>query len=290
LLDAPACFCYQCKTIIESVERLLFVEEETNRGFCSEECIEEFFRPLMEYYRDQSDSYRKKLNLDENVDALKIQFEQYFEDLFENPSEIWKLENDLGEALYFMSSQAGKDGPYLIALVTLFSGSVSFVYFTSISYNLEFLNFFRVGTKIEELEKVFKMRTNMEKELMEEFASDIEMIKSELLADLLMNHQETDIDAEKYSLYDRYMQVTMDGPDDAYRYPAKDGSELLSVIKAFEVEGKSFYYIVTCLIKSVNIDEDESEILIPVLGFPTVDGKLCSLYRKGTQVIGALRS
>ena len=40
-------FCHECKKIVQSLSELYFVEENSTNGFCSEACIEQFYKSLV---------------------------------------------------------------------------------------------------------------------------------------------------------------------------------------------------------------------------------------------------
>jgi len=43
----PLYFCTECKKVIPRLDQLLFVDGNSSKGFCCEECIEDFYRPLI---------------------------------------------------------------------------------------------------------------------------------------------------------------------------------------------------------------------------------------------------
>ena len=56
-LKKPLFYCQNCKKITTHLESLLFVEDQSPRGFCSEKCIEQNYQHLVDYF----DQWEKKL-------------------------------------------------------------------------------------------------------------------------------------------------------------------------------------------------------------------------------------
>ena len=63
--------CNQCKKLISDIEELLFVEENSPRGFCSEKCIEGFYTPLFNHFENAVKKYREELKL-EDEECLEL--------------------------------------------------------------------------------------------------------------------------------------------------------------------------------------------------------------------------
>ena len=55
-------FCSECKTIVNNLEDLYFVSEESDHGFCSEDCIETFYSPIVSQLQSDEIKFREESN------------------------------------------------------------------------------------------------------------------------------------------------------------------------------------------------------------------------------------
>ena len=57
--ESKVYYCNHCKSFIDELEDLLFVEEGNSKGFCSENCIEKFYQHLVEFFEERDKEYRE---------------------------------------------------------------------------------------------------------------------------------------------------------------------------------------------------------------------------------------
>jgi hypothetical protein len=287
-------FCNNCKKIVHDPEDLYFVESSVPRGFCSEICIKEFYGPIVDYYEKCEEDLRKKYNCEmENLTDF-ISEPVFLETLFSKPNEIWHSQNEIGDEVFsFISKFEGEgDGNFfLVALCLVFENKPSFIFLVTATKKVDFLSEFKVGKELDNLEDFLSASSSsgQDMELAPELFETIESKKSSFLATLLKERSNKDIPYEDFYDYDKFMVTTLEGPDEVYTDKDGDGDDLFTYIKAHEKDGISFYYFVICLSIGSSTEEEEDTIL-PILGFPSLDGKTYKSFRKGRLVSGNLKS
>jgi hypothetical protein len=283
-------FCTACRKNINKIEELLFVEE-SNRGFCSEDCIVDFYSPYMEYFDNQEVKQREKLGLNiSEVDINLYQNKELFEYVLYTPDEVWLDRSDLNEN-YYTHIYKLENNAYFILICSYYESEPAFVYFKTITKSLELLKLYRTNEKIDtqinksddfhghHSEKHEEVEVLDEVQLPAELIEDIELKKSEHLALLLERRKETDIDFEQYPLYDDYLSLTLEDPDDEFHGEDEAGDHIITSIKSFKKDNRAFFYIAICL--QVDIPGTDEMALLPVLSFPSDDDDLYTFYAVG---------
>jgi hypothetical protein len=160
----------------------------------------------------------------------------------------------------------------------------------SATKNVDFLNEFKIGKELDNLEDFLLASSSSGQEmgLAPEVSEAIESKKSSFLASLLKERSIKDIPYEDFYDYDKFMVTTLEGPDEVYTEKDGEGDDLFTYIKAHEKDGISFYYFVICL--SIESSREEEDTILPILGFPSLDGKTYKNFRKGRLVSGNLKS
>ena len=78
------------------LDDLLFIDEFSQKGFCTEECIEDFYFPLIKHFEIIEHSLRSKYNLlQENANAIFDH--ELVEQVLTSPSEVYRQGNELNE-------------------------------------------------------------------------------------------------------------------------------------------------------------------------------------------------
>lgn len=282
-------YCKNCKKVLDSLDDLLFVEEGSTNSFCCESCIESFYGPFTDYFQGKMYKLRKDLNLEEEPALALVEEAVNIEKTLSRPDEIWRFENQLKEEVYSFISHSEIEGrkAYIIALCFVFNKTPSFVLALTATENDHIHQQFQFGEEIESLEEFYKEQVALEHQIDPEIIEQIEHKKSQFLAEHMGIRSEADIPFENFDLYMDYLGPTIEAPDEVYRFEDEDGEMLQASIKAHEKDGVSFFYIVI----SFSLPSDDNrELILPVMSFPTVDGKLCEHYRKGEQVSGTLKN
>jgi hypothetical protein len=287
---AALCFCSQCKKSIEKREEALFVDASLKRNFCSEECIEEFYHPLIEQFSNKEIELRKELQI-EDEEAQEILERELPPEVLRSPDELYKQESEAHETLYSFIKEMS-DGElgiyYYVGIGFIMDGQFSFLFTVSCSQNKKFVESFKQGEKIKDVAAFLNAQELSELgELSQADINEIERKKSQFLANHLVQRIASDIPFEKFLDYDECLQTTVEEPDEIFESVDEDGDEVQTFVKSFEKNGSSFYYLALCLIK----DRDEKEFLVvPYMSFPTNDPELYRYYCKGSRLSGSLKS
>jgi hypothetical protein len=284
-LKTPYC-CTECKAFVPSLDKLYFVEDKSTKGFCSEDCIEDFFLPLVRYFENAEKSLRENINLEsENIRGL-LNDKELIENVLDTSHEVWLITNELDEDIY-LNIKKIKDY-YGIVLCKMFNGHPSFVLFSTATQSEIFLANMRSGERVYNTAE-----TNIEKSENEESFTDddaqfiqlLESKKSGLLAGLLETRKNSDIDFEHFSAYEDCFTETLEIPDEVFEFKDRDGDLIFNYIKSFMREKNNIFYIISCL-KKENIEDESKVNAFPILAFPTTDLELCSQFRVGKKISG----
>jgi hypothetical protein len=289
-LKTPFYFCNECKKVLGHLDELLFIDEFSHKGFCSEECIEDFYFPLIRYYEIVESTLRAKHNLlKEDVAKMPVD-EDMIEEVFKNPSEVYRLINELNESYYhFIKHYSG----YSVIIVTaVYQKEASFVFLSTRTRSLEMLGEFRLGVSITDWKKDdpmnFEQGPPVDKDDEDEdmvFMQLLESKKSKILADILIKRLDNDIPFEDYTSYDFCFQDTLDMPDEVFERKDNEGDMLFTYIRSFsrgDQNHETFFYIIICLKRFLS---EASEVNVyPLLALPTIDMDLCQEFRSGTRI------
>ncbi len=299
-------YCCQCKEVNQNVDQLLFVEASLTKGFCSEECLLEFYGPLMSHFEELDLTARKKLKLvEEDVYSLRGT-EFLLEDTLKNFEKHFLLKNRINEEYHFFlkkikSYKKVKKPFYVLVVAFVLEDKASLVLFHTVTCEIKLIESLTAGTEVvgatesetAELKSegsstkagaVNYMNINLKKEVIDM----IDQKKSSMLADLLAKRSNVDIPFEDFHIYDQFGALTLSEPDELYRY-TEDGEDIFVYIKTHSVQNRSFYYLIVCLYYSTNEDQMQ-DILIPILSFPSLDPKIYQEYKKGEQITGTLKN
>jgi len=283
------------------LDDLLFIDEYSHKGFCSEECIEDFYFPLIKQYELVEHSLRKKHNVLSELPPGTIIEASVVEDVLESPSEIFRQTNELNETFYnFIKHYTNFS---VVVVSSVYRKEASFVFLATRTSSHGLITEFRYGemvtdwarTEEEEDQEISVELEEQEIEMYDDENADEDMIfiqlleskKSNLLAEILMNRKEDDIPFEDYSGYESCFQDTLDMPDEVFEKKDKEGDVVFTYIKAFSRGQGTFYYIVTCLKR---IMDGENVNVYPILALPTIDLEMCQEFRGGTRLSGPLKN
>ncbi len=289
---APIYSCYHCRSLHVDLQDLLFVEENSSKGFCKEECIETFYKPLLEFYEKKELEIRSKLNLLEEAVLFGIGEEAMMKLLVDSPDEIWKLGNDLNENIYTYIKKYNK--AYFIVLCTSYKNEPSYIFLSTKTADERFVSEFRIGEK----QNLILANDGSLEEILERKKSDI-------LARLISVSGPTDIPITDYLEYDNFFNQTLNEADEIYEYKDQYGDILITYAKSFMREKDGVFYLVICLKSTENFSESiEAKILsdiekdqnsdenlmtiYPIFSIPTKDVKVYKEFCRGKLLSGHL--
>lgn len=288
--NKPVYFCHQCKLIGKSISDFLFIEEDINRSFCSDKCIEEFFSPLVNYYDSEEKKYRSEKDKSEKHLIPFLSDDEKIDNLLNSPDEIYYQENDFGEKLYSLikNFKLNENESFsMIALCFIYANKPSFILFMTATQDEEILKKFTSGKKTEM--KISQEEKGNIIEIDAETLSILENKKSNYLADMLDSRSPADVPFESFHLYDECLDHTMQNPDEIFKSTDSEGDDIYTYIKAHVRDTITFYYFVICF--AFKGDKNpKNETLIPILSFPTLDGELYQRYKKGEVIQGMLKN
>ena len=292
-------FCNNCKKEVTVADDILLVEEDVRRTFCSEDCIEQFFNPLIDHYEKIEKKIRKDLKLNQEPCLALRDLAETTRRTVEKPEEIWEYSNEVGERIYHIFGQSldKSHKPYTsIVVAYVFRFRPSFVVLQTTTCNEEFKNHFRVGEKVEDISPFIDKDRNPSNlgdkntyPVDPETQQILEQKKSAYLAQLMENLTPTDISFEQYSLYEEFVASTLEKPDEVYKRIDADGETILTYIRSYDKSGISFYYYVICLHYFTSKDKNE-DVVIPILCFPSLDANIYHIYNQGEQLSGNLKN
>lgn len=281
------------------LDDLLFIDEQSHKGFCCEECIEDFYFPLIKYFEMIESSLRRKHNLMSELPTDTIIDGEMIEATLESPSEVFRQTNELNETYYNFIKHFNDFSVVVISCV--YRKEASFVFLATKTKSQALLMEFRYGEMVDsrDFKEIDDIRVELEPD--EDFMDDhdenededmifiqlLESKKSNLLAEILMTRKDIDIPFEDYTGYESCFQETLDSPDEVFEKKDKEGDMIFTYIKAFSRGDETFYYIVTCLKR---IMEAENVNVYPILALPTIDMELCQEFRGGTKLSGPLKN
>jgi hypothetical protein len=285
--NKPLYYCTECKAILAGLDKLLFIEEKSTKGFCSEACIEDFYSPLIRHFDRLLVNARTELKIDQ---PEKINFnlsdKEFVDQVVANPSEIWKVSNELDEEIYTYIKHFEDFSGVIVSKV--YEGVASFVLLSTQTKSKQLLAELRVGERISSA----ILDTEVPEGFTEEdfnFMQLLENKKSVLLASLLEKRKDDDISFEDFTVYEPCFNETLESPDEVFEKKDYEGDVFFIYIKSFILESKNIFYIISCLKRKENEDSQEVNVF-PVLAFPTNDLELYSEFRTGKQVASHIKN
>lgn len=280
--NRPLYYCSECKTVVSTLDRLLFIEPETSKGFCSENCIEDFYSPLMAHFDGLEKSIRKKLGIGDEVIHSSLDDKALIETVFTDPSEVYQIQNELRESLYTYIRHFEDFSAVVIA--TVYNEEASFVFFRTLTRSRNFLEEFRSADTENNLPPKAEPTESFSEEDFA-FMQELENKKSRLLADLLVKRKDDDIPFEDFPRYENCFQDCLENPDEVFESKDKEGDVFFVYIKSFMKDGENFFYVISCL-KRKDTETPEDVSVFPVLAFPSNDRELVREFRSGLKIAG----
>ena len=228
-------FCTSCRKVLEQKGQV--IDHDSDYIFCSEDCISEFFSPVISY-----------LALAKDINSSEVD-DQTLELLTGSPDQVWENYVSHHFKLY----------THILSLNSLAGDTQNYVLFCSYldgspSYILEFF-------PTSDLDRYQKGELVYEKNKDVEILDLVEGRKNEFLSELLSLRSELDIGFESFHLYQQYEEEVVSEYTESYADEENSGFGYF--IKFINKESDQFYYIV--------YGHYETGTIHPVLSFPTID-------------------
>ncbi len=275
--------CTACGKGLKGEDRALFVEEEVGRIFCSEECITNHFQPEIDVIEKEYFKFRPK---DDLTPDEREQYAHLRWITIQEPDEVWQEKRASGDYRHTLISQfkPGVKPIWCVCICLFLRGEPSFLYMAFPTRSKTLVERFRKGKKID-WEK--SSEGSSESGGDEEYAgpktdglADGWSQSETLRAEIHKTRKSTDIPEEEFGLYEKYLEKTLESPDELWVMESKDDGEpdRYQFIKHFpEEDAGGVYYIVTAQ------ESEQTEHLEVMTQVPTRDPKVVNQYRKGRQ-------
>lgn len=293
-------FCTCCLKNVVHIDQAFVLDEKSTKYFCSEDCIVTFHRPFIEYFQEQENQWRKSFKIENEKLLLSQKEQQYWIDQnLKQPDEIWLLEDAVGSEYFCLIKRCGvsMDSTYVIVISHLFNLKPSFVFHHTFTKNINFLEKYRWGKAfgkgdLSNLKRETSKDASEDVVLSKDLMQEIELLRSQLLSELILMRKDKDIPLEGFSAYEKYMEKTIDKPDETFEFKTKDGHMLLVNISDQQEKSKTIYYFVVSMKLSPDLMSKHTQfvnnqgsihqpMIIPVLAFPSVDSDIYQFYKRG---------
>lgn len=266
-------FCQSCRRALGADEKVVYVEEGTNRFFCSEKCIRTYYDPMAEYYRKQMLDIRDPHDIS---DSEFPDYESYAPLCLANPDEAWIDSTENGETVsVFMANFQNEGGKFTyIVMCFCLEMEPTYILLSFPTRDKKLVEEFRRGQKTEvrqEPEEVAEPEVSPI--LTEDFlARQGNAIEEEMLR----FRKKTDIPKEEFEEHTHLIEQTIENPDEVWELQDDKDNTILTLITQQE---ESLAYVVICTMEISPETGQESWRVI--YSFPTNDPALVQHYRRG---------
>lgn len=292
-----AYFCSECKKLVKDLEGLLFVENDGQNGFCSESCIEKFYEPLVLHYEELEKTWRSQHSLLDEEILEVVGHPVFMDQLLRRPEEVYHYVTEGGSSLYSFIVSISDDNYgdfYLMCLCLTYDNQPSFIISASATKEEGMVANYRWGDAVKNPKDFHSSSDEADSkkkhiEIDESTMMAVESKKGSYLAVLIEERSPADIPIESFGLYEGYFEPTMMNPDEIYSSVDEEGDTIYTYIKAHDREGVSFYYFIVCMRLEKGF-EHNTDALVPIISFPSVDGELYRTYKKGELISGSLKN
>lgn len=285
-------FCANCRKNLNDAERILFVEKEVGRCFCTEECIHEYFLPTVDFMKEDLAKLRSSNDFTEE-DSEKLQHYQFL--TLEDPDEVWMDERESGERHFTFISyfRHGEDQfKYVVVCLTL-TGDPSYVFLSFPSRDEDLIDNYRKGTdlKIQEDLTADPIVAQMEQAgaQMEQIA-DVHFISdgatgfesaledsASLLEYLKQARHPEDIAVEDHSKFNVFIDHVLDEPDEIWMHEDAQKNRICTFSSRFFDESVGGFEMVVI----TRLNPSNVNAIDVVLAFPTIDANLSQKFKRG---------
>lgn len=271
-------FCTECKKEVVDLGNLLFVEESTTKGFCSEACILKFYAPYMDYFSKLEVSLKEKLDIEEFEDFTGEYLDsEMMNQVTDSPDDQLSIPSDIGGFYHLHVKYFVQKNLYYLIICTHYNSKPSFIFNKLITKSEKLVDEYRDyfnddrGTG-DDLEQV---------QIPDGIMDDLELKKSEHLALLLERRKDSDIPFETFAIYDDYLSLTLSDPDSVFHSKDEAGDDISNYIKSYKKGGKDFYYVVSCYKVELKEEGVTKIAVLPIISFPSIDKDLYQFYAVG---------
>lgn len=243
-------YCHECKVITKSLNDLYFVEENSTNGFCSEHCIEKYYKNIVQYFDSYNEIIFEELNLEFEIDHNETKL---LESILKKPDKIYQWSNQMYSKITHFLGKVGETN--VIVTCFLYEGSASFILGLTYHSDERIFDYFKKG---EEKRIVINENDGVSK-LSKDQLEIIEQKKGELLAKIIEIHSGKDISFESYPLYEKFVEPCLQAPDFKKLIDSTSHGDIYLYSKVF-FEGDQNVYMVVANLES----DTESGVILYV--------------------------
>lgn len=286
--------CCSCDKVLESKARVLFVEEELGRIFCSEDCITQYFQHEIEALEKE---YLKARPKDELTGEEREKHAHLRWMTLQEPDEIWRQKTAEGDHRYTLISEFKTDARtiWCVCICLFLRGEPSFLYIAFPTKSQSLVNHFRKGDRVE---KVTDQIKSPKKGMIVEYENDEHKPSDGLAepwtdsetmqAEIHSRRDAKDIPQEEFALYEHMLEPTLEHPDELWVMESKDDGEptRYHFIKKFDSSENKIAtesnHPVSYVVVAQESNEDSEQLEI-VESIPTRDERMIRRFRRGTR-------
>ena len=271
-------FCQSCRNALGADEKVVYVEENSTRFFCSEKCIRAYYDPMGEHYRKQMLEVRDPHDIPH---ADFNEYESYAPLCLANPDEIWADNTETGESVtYFLSNFTNEGGKFTyIVMCFCLELEPTYILLSFPTRDKKLVEEFRRGEKVEVQEPD---EANPEPEVSPVLTEDFLARQGNAIEEEMLRHRNSkDIPKKEFEEHAHLLDQTIENPDEVWELEDEGENTLLTLISQ---HGDNLHYIVICTYDQ-NAENQESWRVI--YSFPTNDPAMVQRYRRGQMREGA---
>lgn len=271
-------FCQSCRSPLDPDSKIVYVEESTNRFFCSEKCIRTFYDPMADYYKKRMLEIRDPHDIPETDFP---QYESYAPLCLAHPDEVWGDSTENGESVYYFMANYTNEGGKFTYIVMSFCMELepTYIVLSFPTRDKKLVEEFRKGQQIElQDETDAPAEPEADPVLQEDFlAKQGNAIEEEMLR----HRRATDVPKDEFEEYSHLLDHTIENPDEVWELQDEGENTLLTLISQ---QDDKLHYVVIC-VQEQNAENQEAWKVI--YSFPTNDPALVQRYRRGVMREGA---
>lgn len=277
-------FCESCRRVLSQDGPILYVEEQSGRYFCSQECIKDYYDPVAEQF------YRQQMLLRDRHDIAEARFaeyEKYVPLCLENPDEIWRDQTPRSDyVFYFIAAFSDEGGKfhYIVACYCI-GNEPTFILLTTPTRDENLVSCFRKGQRVvresddngdvslSPVETLSASETHGGEENYENRGHALE-------EEMLRYRKKKDIPRAEFDDYNHLLEDTIENATEAWEMEGENDSRLLTLISHHD---DGVYFVVLCILDEGSEEGDSWHV---VYCFPTRDIDLVKHYRRGEPTEG----
>jgi hypothetical protein len=268
-------FCQSCRRPLGAEEKVVYVEEGSNRFFCSEKCIRAYYDPMAEHYRREMMQIRDPHDIAESDFP---EYESYAPLCLSNPDELWEEITDNGEKVNNYLANFTNEGGKFTYVVMCFclEQEPTYILLSFPTRDKKLVEDFRRGQRVEIQEAAEEQIA--EPEVSSVIAEDFLARQGNAIEEDMLRHRGTkDIPPSEFEEYAHLLDQTIENPDEVWELQDDGDNTLLTLIAQAE---ENVHYVVICTYDQGEGEGDRESWRV-VYSFPTNDPALVQRYRRG---------